>query len=58
MKISCNVKEFAEMVRGCSNGSSCNQCALHGICDGSGVEQFIRADDITDTIKEDAHDGK
>lgn len=53
MRISCTVKEFAEMVRCCTNGSSCIQCALHGVCDGSGVEQFIRADDITDGAKEE-----
>lgn len=53
IKIKCTVKEFAEMVRGCSNGSSCNQCALHGVCDGSGVEQFIEAGNIMDNPEEE-----
>lgn len=48
IEIRCTVKEFAEMVRACTNGSSCHQCTLHHICDGSGVEQFVQADDIRD----------
>lgn len=52
MEIICTVKEFAEMVRSCARGSSCVQCALHEVCDGEGVEQFVPADNILDNPKE------
>lgn len=57
MKISCTVKEFGQMVRDCDNGD-CGSCALRNICEGGTIEDFVRADDITDNVKEEQHDGK
>lgn len=57
MKISCTVKELAQMVRDCDNGE-CSSCVLNNICTGGTIEDFVRADDITDDVKEEPHDGK
>lgn len=56
MKISCTVSEFGKLVRGCENVGTCNYCALYQVCnreDGGRIEQFIRADLITDDMKEE-----
>ena len=47
MKISCTVKEFGQIVRGCEK-CSCYNCPLIEICGDKekGVEQFISAADI------------
>lgn len=34
MKIICNKKEFAELVRKCYTSNSCLSCALSAVCDG------------------------
>lgn len=34
MKIICNKKEFAEIVRNCYKNSYCADCALNGVCGG------------------------
>lgn len=55
MRIKCTVREFAQIVRDCDN-SDCNMCAFRNICEENSIEEFVRADDITDGAKEDNHD--
>lgn len=52
MKISCTVSEFGKIVRGCEQ-SPCCSCPLRDVCSRTddGIEQFIRADLITDDVK-------
>lgn len=60
MKIACTVKELAIMARQCGD-ISCGDCLLKAVCEPTGyagVEQFVRADDITDDVKEEPHDRK
>lgn len=54
MKISCTVSEFGKIVRGCENSNDCSNCALYQVCYGTDgkIEKFIRADLITDDVKE------
>ena len=51
MKISCTVKEFGQLVRGCEK-RSCYNCPLEDVCnanpDANGIESFISAADIVD----------
>lgn len=58
MKISCTVKEFGQLVRGCER-AECWKCPLETICKtetegigsgsrGKGIEQFISAEDVVD----------
>lgn len=50
MKISCTVKEFGQLVRGCEK-SSCYNCPLIEVCGGNkenGIEQFISAADVVE----------
>lgn len=51
MKISCTVSEFGRLVRGCENNSCCTECPLYELCVEGGIEQFIKADQITDDPK-------
>ena len=55
MKIYCTVSELGKIVRGCEQSSYCDNCALHLICGGKegDVEEFFRADLITDDVKEE-----
>lgn len=48
MKISCTVKEFGILVRGCEK-CDCWKCPLANICNGdkgNGIEKFISAEDV------------
>lgn len=48
MKISCTVKEFGQIVRGCEK-ASCYQCPISEVCGGdkgSGIERFVSAEDV------------
>lgn len=49
MKISCTVKEFGQIVRGCEK-CSCYNCPMADVCNGreGGIEQFIIAADVVD----------
>ena len=52
MKIICTVQEFGELVRKCEH-EVCNKCMLNNICDGSGFESLISAENIVPDEKED-----
>lgn len=45
MKIICTVPEFGELVRQCEN-ATCKECLLKNVCDGSGVESLVSAENI------------
>ena len=47
MKITCTVKEFGLIVRGCAK-SSCYNCPLTDVCNDAGIEQFIQAADVVE----------
>lgn len=52
MKISCTVKEFAQIVRGCEK-NSCYNCPLSEVCGGDkekGIEQFVEAADVVEDV--------
>lgn len=55
VKIICTVSEFGKIVRACDQSSCCCYCPLYPVCNGTdeGIEQFIRADLITDDAKEE-----
>lgn len=50
MKISCTVKEFGILVRGCEK-CECWKCPLANICNAdkaNGIEKFISAEDVVE----------
>lgn len=53
MKITCNKKEFADMIRNCYKSQYCSNCVLHDVCDG---QDSIVA--FTDVIEEGEKDGE
>ena len=55
MKIICTVSEFGELVRQCEH-ATCKECMLKNVCDGSGVESLVNAENIVPGEWEDKED--
>lgn len=55
MKIICTVSEFGELVRQCEH-ATCKDCLLKNVCDGSGVESLVSAENIVPGEWEDKED--
>lgn len=51
MKIICNKKEFAEIVRSCYKNTGCYNCALNGVCDGQ--DSIVAFADVVEEGEDD-----
>lgn len=51
MRIICNKKEFAEMVRNCYKSGLCDLCILSGICDGQ--DSIVAFADVVEEPEEE-----